>query len=181
MMQQNPVRLRSGLTLTNQQAEAISEMLAQTIQHIPARFILVSDVSGQVVAALGDYNKANLLAISSLMVGDLAASQEIARLTGEYHDQQIVLREGKKARTLIAEAGNYLAVFVQISNEVPLGWARLNVLQMAKRLAEIESADEAAAHELAASAPAPLLDLGLQTDEDLSDLFDSALDEIWQD
>lgn len=179
MMQQNPIRLRSGLSLTGKQADAIFEVLSQTLQHIPARFILVSDVSGQVVGALGDYNKANLLAISSLMVGDLAASQEIARLTGEYHDQQIVLREGKKARTLIAEAGNYLAIFVQVSNEVPLGWARINVLQMAQHLTQIEQEVEAT-NEPAAPTSAPMLDLGLPEGDDLSDLFDSALDEIWQ-
>jgi predicted regulator of Ras-like GTPase activity (Roadblock/LC7/MglB family) len=124
---------------------------------------------------MGDYNHANLLAISSLVVGDLAASQEIARLTGEYHDQQIVLREGKKARTLIAEAGDNLVIFVQVSNYVPLGWARVGVLQATQKLTEITRQPPTPTAEENAQE-----DLGLALGgEDLSDLFENALDDIW--
>ncbi len=174
MIRQGPVQLRSGLTISEKQADAITEALSKMMGLIPARFALISDISGQIVGAMGDYNKANLLAISSLVVGDLAASQEIARLTGEYHDQQVILREGQKACTLIAEAGEHLVLFVQISNEVPLGWARITVLQTTKKLAEIERQQPSNAEDTTTLK----LDLGLEG-ENLSDLFENALDDIW--
>jgi predicted regulator of Ras-like GTPase activity (Roadblock/LC7/MglB family) len=163
--------------ITEKQAGAITRVLEQTVASIPAQFALLSDITGQVVGAIGDYQNLNLLAISSLAVGDLSASQEIARLTGENDYQQISIREGKSTRILMAAVGDHLALFIQMSNEVPLGWARLAMLQTTKKLAEIIYPQPSNGE----VKPTTSNDYALELDgNELSDLLDDALDDIWK-
>ncbi len=161
--------LRSGLTITPTQYAAMEQSLAELVHGIPARFALLTDVTGQVVAAVGDQSNINLVGLASLVAGDLAASQEIARLTGEYQDYQLVLREGPTVHSFILDAGQHLALFVQVSNETPLGWARMFVRKSAQQLAGIS---------LEESPDVKAVDLAIEGD-DLSDLLGDALDDIW--
>ncbi|MEZ4643784.1 MAG: roadblock/LC7 domain-containing protein [Chloroflexota bacterium] len=162
-------RLRSGLTIVSEQSEQLEEMLAQLQQKIPANFILLVDVTGQVVTTKGDIGKHNLVMLGSLVAGDLAASQEIARLTGEYQDFQIVLREGQDSHIFIAEAGPYMAMLIQVNNDVPLGWARMLIRQSGEEIAQVLTmpAQEEPEWDLHAG------------EDDLSDLFEDALDDVW--
>lgn len=169
--------LRSGLVLSAAQFEQLEQYLSHMQAQIPASLLLLSDVSGQVVAVRGQEKTGNLVALASLVAGDLAASQEIARLTNQYQRSQMILREGQNSHTIICEAGAYLVLLAQISRETPLGWARMVIRQGAQRLQEL-------------STPAPtngdrppgLPDLNLLgEDENLSTLFDAALDDVWMD
>jgi predicted regulator of Ras-like GTPase activity (Roadblock/LC7/MglB family) len=170
----NYYNLRSGITIYPAQDKAIAEVLAELRQKLPAHFLLLTDVTGQVISARGDQNQIDLVVLGSLVAGDLAASQEIARLTGEYQDYQMVLREGQKTHTFIIEAGHHLALLVQVSNEVPLGWARMLIQKVARHLADIIALPPE--EEVTDQAPP---DLGVDQ-EDLPDLFDEALAEMWQ-
>jgi predicted regulator of Ras-like GTPase activity (Roadblock/LC7/MglB family) len=166
--------LRSGITIYPSQDRTINQVLTELIQKVPAQFLLLVDVTGQVLSARGEQGKVDLVALGSLVAGDLAASQEIARLTGEYQDYQMVLREGNTMHTFIVEAGIHLAMLVQISNEVPLGWARMLIRQAAQQLADLLDEPAEESQEISAAESMPEL---LQ--EDLSDLFDDALDDLW--
>lgn len=172
--QANHYNLRSGLTLYPSQQEAIEALLTHLLQQVPAHFILLSDVTGQPISARGEQNQTNLVALGSLMAGDLAASQEIARLTGQFEDHQMILREGQTTHTFITEAGNHLALLVQASTETPLGWVRMVIHKAALQLAEISTARPTKQEEETATSS----EVALQ-DEDLSGLFDDALDDIW--
>lgn len=167
--------LRSGITIYPSQNKAIEQVVTELIQKVPARFVLLVDVTGQVILARGEQGRVDLIALGSLVAGDLAASQEIARLTGEYQDHQMVLREGHTVHTFIAEAGIHLAFLVQISNDVPLGWARMLIQQAARQLADLLSEPPAEARP---PAPTDLFSAALG-EEELSDLFSDALDELW--
>lgn len=171
-------QLRSGLVILPSHQKAIDKMLSSLIQKLPARFILLTDVTGQVISVRGEQGKINVVALGSLVAGDLAASQEIARLTGEYEDYQMILREGQASHTFIAEAGSYLALMVQVSHEVPLGWARMLIQQAAKELPDVldqePEADEATFNQLIAEQESEVFE-----EENLSDLFDDALDDLW--
>lgn len=169
----NGYRLRSGLHIYPEHERLIDRVLSELASSLPAKFILLTDVAGQVVTVKGDSAALNLPALGSLIAGDLAASQEIARLTGEYQDYQIILREGQTSHILITEVGDNLSVLVQISHDVALGWARMLIRQtankLAKELKKINVVDEAAYQ----------FDLTNEEDE-LSTLFDNALDDLWQ-
>lgn len=170
----NSYTLRSGLTLYPEQDKAINQALSDLMVKIPANFTILTDVTGQVIAAKGQKNGLDLVALGSLIAGDLAASQEIARLTGEYQDNQLVLREGQHTHTFVLEAGHYLALLVQVSHEVPLGWARMVIKQGTQGLAVIVEQAQAQNDQVAAvSGP-------LFTEDNLPDLFSEALDDLWQ-
>lgn len=163
--------LRSGITIYPEQDKAISRLINDLAHKLPAQFILLTDVTGQVISARGEQNDIDLVSLGSLIAGDLAASREIARFTGQYQDYQTVLREGAQTHLFIIEAGHHLAFLVQVSNEVPLGWARMLSQNTARQLAEVM------AHPPAEEESHFDLDLG---QDDLPDLFSEALNEMWK-
>jgi predicted regulator of Ras-like GTPase activity (Roadblock/LC7/MglB family) len=163
--------LRSGITIFPTQDKAIYEVISNLALKLPAKFILVTAVTGQVISVAGDRGQIDLVALGSLVAGDLAASQEIARMSGEYQNFQIILREGEKTHTFISEAGPHLILFLQISDDVPLGWARLLVQEAARNIEKILDALQEDVESV---------DLGLEQ-EKLPDIFSGALDELWLD
>lgn len=167
--------LRSGITLYPSQNKAIDQILTDLIQNVPARFILLADVTGQIVSTRGEQGNVNRIALGSLVAGDLAASQEIARLTGQYQDFQVVLREGNKIHTFILETGPYLALFVQVSNDVPLGWARMIIKNAARDLADVAATPPEETEQSKATAQTNQM----LNEEKLPDLFSDALDDLW--
>ncbi len=172
-MTEETYQLRSGVAITSKQDKEFHRLLSELLPKIPARFILLVDVAGQVVLAKGDHDQVNLVMLGSLVAGDLAASQEIARLTGEYQDYQIILREGQHSHTFISEAGNYLVLLVQVNNDVPLGWARMLIQHTVQQLAEVMATAEPVTEGTFK------LELDEDDDGDLSDLFSDALDDMW--
>lgn len=165
-------RLRSGIAIFPAQELALQQIVADLLNRLPARFILLSDVAGQIICAKGEHEGINLVALSSLMAGDLAASQEIARLTGEYQDYQLILREGQTSHTVISEAGQNLVVMAQVAYEVPLGWVRLQMQQTVRQLAAQMDVLVANREDV----PVTPVDTG---DESLADLFGDALEALW--
>jgi len=165
---ENKYHLRSGLAISPAQQAAIDQALVELAVKIPAQFVLLTDVTGQLVSAAGDRANVNLVGLGSLVAGDLAASQEIARMTGHYDTQQMILREGQQANSFIVEAGPHLALFAQASFQAPLGWARLLIKYAANYLAAISAT--------MTSEELPELDFSQQN---LEELFGSALADLW--
>jgi len=149
--------------------KAIRQVLSELAQKCPATFILLAGVSGQPIAYEGEKGGTNLSALGALLAGDLAASQEMARQTDQYQSYQLILREGKQSTIFLSEAGPYMILFARVDREVPLGWARMLIVETCRQLADIASArpDELTS-----------LELGLH-DENLSSLIGDKLDSIW--
>jgi predicted regulator of Ras-like GTPase activity (Roadblock/LC7/MglB family) len=128
--------MQRRVSVTPAQQSAIEKIAAHLKSQTPARFILVADRNGHVLVFSGDAMAgAGLPELAALLAGDLAASQEIARLTGVFQQKQLILREGEKQNTFLCEAGSDLVLFMQTDSEVPLGWARLLVLEAGGQLA----------------------------------------------
>ncbi|HTP11160.1 MAG TPA: hypothetical protein VMP08_23055 [Anaerolineae bacterium] len=163
--------LPTGITIFPAQAAEIDHALDDLVQNIPARFALLTEVSGLVISFRGERAKLDLVALGSLAASDVAASQTIARLTGEYEDYQLVLRQGQRNNTILSEVGRHLVLLVQTPSYVPLGWARMLVLEAARQLEVILNAAPKPADE-ATSAP-QLEQAGL------NDLFGQAFDNLW--
>jgi predicted regulator of Ras-like GTPase activity (Roadblock/LC7/MglB family) len=149
--------------------KAIRRVLEELAQKCPARFLLLSGVSGQPIAFEGEKGETNLSALGALLAGDLAASQEIARQTDQYQSYQLILREGKQSTIFLSEAGPYMILFARVDHEVPLGWARMLIQETCRQLADIASARPDELHSL---------DLGLHEDE-FNALIGDRLDSIW--
>ena len=140
------------------------------IERIPARSILLINSTGQVVHSAGGFGDVDLVALGSLVAGNIAASQEIAHHSGEDHDYQLVLREGTHVNTFITDAGKHLSVMVIVDVKVPLGWARFNIRQAAQEIDNIlRNSDE------------PKLDLSGEINKtDFASQVNNDLDRIWQ-
>lgn len=162
--------LRSGITIFNTQNDAMDQLISQLTQTIPAKLMLVTDITGQILAAAGDRGTINLVALGTLLASDIAASKEVARITGEYQDGQIILREGHDYTTFLLEAGPHLILFAQIPNDVPLGWGRLNMCKAANKLEKVVSVYTEEEIDI---------DDIVVDDVDLPDLIGEKLNELW--
>ncbi len=169
------MHLRGGLSLYPAQNQAIQDLLADLFQKLPARLILLAETSGQVISfqvggTQGEASDRDPVSLGALVAADLAASQEIARLTGDYQSFQLILRQGPHSHIFIAEAGHSLALLVQVASSVPMGWARMLILETAHRLAEI----------LTQPPPEPTQPgSNVQPQGDLTEIVSDALDALW--
>ncbi len=155
--------------LTPSQSNAINGILSALVERIPARFTLLVSQTGQAITSLGETKDCNLATLGVLIASDYAASQEIARITGELRNYQMVLREGDRSHNFIVDAGSSLIIYVQVSSEIPLGWARMQIRDAAYMLEQATSQSN---------------DNEIREDLDLSsrealDLFGQALDDLW--
>ncbi len=163
------IDLPSRVTVFPSQDRAMDQVLEELLSHCPAEYILVAEVSGQVFSVKGKRELTDPVVLASLVAGDMAASQEIARVTGQYQHFQFSLREGVAANTFIAEAGSHLILFVQVAKDVPLGWARMLITEASRRLEEVMS-----------SAPDDIEDVSVDLGkEGLANWLDDALGSLW--
>lgn len=161
----------TGLMLFQRHDQAIDRVLDALRRKVPARLAMIVSRDGQFVSASRDGScDLDLVALGSLIAGDLAASQRIAEITGIYEEHQVILREGKEGLILVSDAGPHLALFILAPGHVPVGWLRLLGLEASKTLAQI-----------AASATAEKVPVDVTLDEkSLADRFDQALGELWK-
>ena len=165
------INLRGGLSITVVQIKQIQKSINRLMGIVPAQYILLVDTSGQLVSTAGDKSMIDSSILGSLIAADLAASQEIARLTGEFQEYQMILREGDRTNIIISEAGKQLAFLVLFSRETPIGWARKLIQNAAKEIGALVSQSVNATQEERIS---PI-------EGNLPSLFNDALDEIWKD
>lgn len=131
--------MQKRVSVTPAQQSEIEKIAVHLKAQTPARFVLVADRNGHALAFTGEsLHEANMAELAALLAGDMAASQEISRLSGSFQQQQLILREGQKQHTFLCEAGLDLVLFMQTDAEVPLGWARLLVLEAGDKLAAMQ-------------------------------------------
>ncbi len=165
----NKKMLRGGFTIFSGQESAIDELTRDLDKKIQSLYIMVSDTAGQPILQRGELEKNKLLALGSLVAGDLAASQETAKIIGQYESYQLIIREGLESNLFISEIGKELILLCLVPIRTPLGWARLLVKETAKQIAEIIKTPEDEIESL---------DIGLD-DEKLAELYGDSLNSIW--
>lgn len=164
--------LRCGLILYPSQDQAIDKVLTSLMEKIPAQYILLADSSGQVISVIGKREQGDPVALGALVASDMAASQEMASITGEYQSYQMILREGSQVNNWIINAGPHLDLMFKVSASVPLGWTRLVIRRAAELIAQIA---ETPIEEEGDSGESIEID-----DADFSDQIDKSLEELWR-
>jgi hypothetical protein len=165
-----PQEYRSGLAVTAGQQKVIEDILKNTLENIPAKFILLVDSSGQIVNIVGDTGEIETAALGSLIAADIAASQEITRLIGEEQDFPMVLREGERYHLIIEEAGHNMSFITLFSRDVPIGWARNLIQTCADKIIQASNVIE----------NAQVTPKAGPSNDAFKDLFNTALDDIWK-
>lgn len=167
--QKRSLDLPSQIEMYPQKDDAIDQVLKAVKERCPAQLVLAVETNGVLISILAEREVTDPVALASLVAGDIVASQEIARMTGQYQRYQLILREGLATNTFIAEAGDVMILFVQVEKAIPIGWARLVINEACRQLATI-----------IVSEPEDIkkLDIGLR-EEDLGRLIDDAMNSIW--
>lgn len=169
MLKAYAYRASSDITIYPDQMKAINSLLLDLVEQVPAQFSMLIDVAGQAIACKGEIGETNVVTLSALVAGDLAASKEIARVTGEYQNYQMILREGDRTHAFIYEAGPHVILFVQVPSDVPLGWSRRFIREVAYRVGEILPLSYE-----------DMTDVGLDLDPgDVRDEFNDAFEDLW--
>ena len=162
--------LSNHVSIYPSQDKAIDKVLKNLIENCPAQFALLAEVSGQLISVMGERHKIDPVALASLIAGDMAASQEISQIIGQYQHCQLVVREGVDTSFMITEAGDQLVLFLQVEKSVPLGWARLMLFEAAEKINDIiktvPDEQEVMEYELKSN--------------DLTGWVDDALNSLWQ-
>jgi predicted regulator of Ras-like GTPase activity (Roadblock/LC7/MglB family) len=133
----NGVILQNGLTLYPAHDQAIDAILNELEKLCKTKLIILTDTSGQLISMHGNRQEADVISLGTLAAGDLAASQEIARLTGELDKSQMIIREGTSVFTFITAIEKEMVLFVQTWRETPPGWSRLLILSAARKIEQV--------------------------------------------
>lgn len=160
----------SRLVISSSQDRKLSAILANLKKQAPAVLVLLADRNGQIIYSSDDREKGRLVELAALLAGDLAASEEIARLTDNREEQQLILREGEKQHSYVVEAGPHLVLFAQTSSDVPLGWSRMLVQEAAEQLGEMFAEVSFEEDETPPSSD----------DRGIEESLDQALDDLWK-
>jgi predicted regulator of Ras-like GTPase activity (Roadblock/LC7/MglB family) len=161
--------LRGGFTIYTGQEKAIQDLINDLAKRTLSTLIMVTDTAGEPIQPVGDLEGKKRLALGSLLAGDLAASQETAKIIGQYNTYQLIIREGVESNLFISEAGKQLILMCVIPARTPLGWSRLLVKETSKQIAAIASTSEDQIDSL---------ELGLD-DELMADKYGDSLSSIW--
>jgi predicted regulator of Ras-like GTPase activity (Roadblock/LC7/MglB family) len=172
------MRLRSGITINSAEKSELDFELNQLVEKAPAKFILLTDVSGQVITSCGVQNQLDLIPLGSILAGGLSASQEVALMLGDDQEYQVILHEGANANTFMSNAGPDFAFLVQLDTSVPLGWARVLILETAKKIGQMHL--NHMEHESDSETDKENKDLSdFKNTDNLSDQIGDSLDSLW--
>ncbi len=162
---------RGNLSLEASQMQAIDEVLMRLMDSAPAELVLLVDAAGLHISHAGKLANLDVVALGSLVAGDVAASQQIARMIGDYDEAAVLLREGLSRNVLVSEAGPQMILMMLTNKQVPIGWSRLNMFRAVRRLEEISRRTPTASE----SRPAILENLNL------GDAISEAVGRLWSD
>lgn len=169
MMTRYNHHLSGGTTLYPENLVQIEKVLSDLVLQIPGLFVMVADHAGQNIAWDGEAGSASLVTLGALIASDMAAGQEIARVTGDDNLPSMILHEGETFHQFICEAGEAMVLFARVPADTPLGLSRNFIKQAAEALGKI--ARQSSARQQAEKT-------GL-TDQKLQEEIGNAVDDLW--
>lgn len=169
MLEQYDHHLSGGTTIYPEHMRLIKCVLSDLALNVPVLLTLLTDTAGQNIACDGEIGETNLVTLGALIASDLAASQEIARVTGDYRNHHMILHEGKTSHTFISGAGPHLVLFVQVPSNIPLGLSRKYIREAVRKVEEIIGASRAKREGMK---------IGFDSNG-LKDTVDHAIEDLW--
>jgi predicted regulator of Ras-like GTPase activity (Roadblock/LC7/MglB family) len=169
-MTKNPIRLHGGKSIIPSQEEMIEKILTEQTEKAQAKMILLIDTSGQVISFHGKRGAIDLVALGALTASDMAASQEIARISEIYQENQMIIRQGSKMNTIIYEVDRDLILLFMVPASVPLGWFCYLVRDTAEQIKHVVLTTKKESADMKFT----------ETDENMSDLVNNALENVWK-
>lgn len=164
------MRLTGGMSIIPSQEELIDNILSNQLEKSQARLILLIDTSGQVISFHGERGNIDLIALGALTASDIAASEEIARISNLYQENQMVIRQGSKMNTIVYDVNHNLILLFIVPATVPLGWVCYLVRESSSQIKEVLSKIKNITNDR----------LFESNYDDLHELINDALDQVWK-
>ncbi|MBN1180459.1 MAG: roadblock/LC7 domain-containing protein [Anaerolineae bacterium] len=129
--------LTPSFVLTTEQAERIDECLARMAYESEAKCIILADMTGQLISERGQLEEMHTQVLSALAAGELAATNEMARLVGEKARFKLMLHEGERNSVYLSDVGEQLILVIVFQVGTPIGLVRMILKQAVDELAPI--------------------------------------------
>lgn len=126
--------MKTGISLPSKLAEQIEHILADLHHRTRAEYILLADISGQLITAQGQMRTIDPVLVAALAAGDVAALTELARQVGEKNPHGSFLHEGENVNTYLFNVAGSFILIVIFQTGTPVGLIRLFVRRAAERL-----------------------------------------------
>ena len=115
----------------------IEKILSEQMEKAQAKLILLLDTSGQVISFQGRRGNIDLVALGALAAADMAASQEMARISDLYQENPMIIREGSKVNTIIYQINRDFILLCMVPSSVPMGWFCYLVRNTAEQVKQV--------------------------------------------
>jgi predicted regulator of Ras-like GTPase activity (Roadblock/LC7/MglB family) len=126
-----------SFVLSAAQAQAIDDCLERMAFESEARCIILADMTGQLVSERGQLEGMNTQVLSALAAGELAATNEMARLVGEKARFKLLLHEGEEHSVYLSDVGEQLILVIVFEVTTPIGLVRMILKQAVEDLGPI--------------------------------------------
>ncbi len=160
----------SYLVLYGEEYEEIKRILNRLKEETNSRIVIVVERNGQPVAFTGEMDGVDTTSLGSLIAGDVAATEALAKLLGE-EGFTIIFNEGAREDLHITVIGEKFILAILFDRRTSLGLVRLRARKAAQEL-------ETIFHRLEKKMASQRLELGEKespfdelTEEDIENLF----------
>jgi predicted regulator of Ras-like GTPase activity (Roadblock/LC7/MglB family) len=128
---------KRDLELSTQQLAEIHRCLRDLCLEARARYVVLADVTGQLIEVEGGEKQVEPTALAALAAAELSATKELARLLGEAPHFDLLLHEGRQHNLYLSAVGEELVLLALYDHSTPLGMVRLFTRMTAERLQRI--------------------------------------------
>lgn len=128
--------------LDNKAIDRIEKVLDELIGKTRATYVLLTDVSGQLVSSRGRTGSTKVVELAALAASNLAATSEMARLIGEERPFHLLFHEGDKSNIYLSQVADSFLLAVVFSTTVQIGLVRLFSKRATDELATLSAAYE---------------------------------------
>jgi predicted regulator of Ras-like GTPase activity (Roadblock/LC7/MglB family) len=126
----------SSWSFTQDDQNAIAELLQRFLHDTSARCALIVDRSGQLVTTVGERPAFDPTAFATLTAADFSANDQLARLIGE-SDFSTLFHQGERESMLLADVARKVILVVLFDTRTTLGLVRLRMRATVEDLARL--------------------------------------------
>lgn len=135
------------LKLASANRQSIESCLSALREDTGCEAVLLLDQNGELIAAQGDHDQQDVVRLGTLIAGTFASSREMARLTSDRDEVQVIFQQGERANTLfMLIKGRWILVLIMQSSQ-PLGAvkvrSRQTVAELERLLIDLEKSKPA--------------------------------------
>jgi predicted regulator of Ras-like GTPase activity (Roadblock/LC7/MglB family) len=124
----------NGAEPLTQLVDQIDHIMAHLLSKSGSVCVLLADVSGQLISAVGHTSQFEPGTVAALTAGDMSATAELARQLGEPKPFHILFHEGERHHLYLCGVGSSFILVVIFRSTVPIGLVRLFTERAVKEL-----------------------------------------------